>query len=115
MILKSEITAGTNYLGLIIVSKKLKITMKSKRYKELPKHFNLQPYKPSRKAGVTAFEIGDDYVIARFQSDEDIYLYNDESPGREDVEQMKNRARADKGLSTYINTICEGKLYSQMG
>ena len=88
--------------------------MKSKKYKEFPKHFNLQQYKPSGKAGVTAFEIGDNYLIARFQSDEDIYLYNDENPGREDVEQMKNRARADKGLSTYINTIVMGNYIAKL-
>lgn len=83
--------------------------MKSKNYKKFPKHFNLQPYKPSGGAGVSAFEIGENYLIARFKSDEEIYLYNEENPGREDVEQMINRARKDEGLSTYINTIVKGK------
>ncbi|MEO8108379.1 MAG: hypothetical protein ABI594_00020 [Ginsengibacter sp.] len=82
--------------------------MKSKKFKEFPKHFNLQPYKPSGNAGVTAYEIGDDYLIARFKSDEEIYLYNEERPGKKDVDQMIKKAMEDEGLSTYINKIVQG-------
>ena len=56
----------------------------------------------SGTSGVTAFEIGDDYIKVRFKTNE-IYTYNYSIPGSEMVEEMKVLAFKGKGLSTYIS------------
>lgn len=53
-----------------------------------------------KKSGVTAYEIGDSYIIVRFHSAEYKYSYN--SCGKNATETMKKLALASNGLSTFI-------------
>lgn len=53
-------------------------------------------------SGVTAYEIGDDYIKVEF-AEGPLYLYTHEIPGARKVEQMKKLAMEGKGLSTYIS------------
>lgn len=63
----------------------------------------MQPYKNiTDNAGVTAYEIGDDFIIVEFQ-DGSIYLYNYKSTSKADIEQMKILAVTGHGLTTFIN------------
>lgn len=55
-----------------------------------------------RDSGVTAFEIGEDYIKVEF-AEGALYLYTHAKPGPDRVEQMKNLALAGQGLSTYIS------------
>ncbi len=52
-------------------------------------------------SGVTAFEIGDDYIKVEFK-DGATYLYNYSRPGQHDVEQMKRLAIKGIGLNSFI-------------
>jgi hypothetical protein len=52
----------------------------------------LQP-SPSSDSGVESFEIGPDFIKVQFH-DGVLYLYTDQSAGRENIEQMKRLARA---------------------
>lgn len=64
-------------------------------------------------SSVTAFEIGQDFIIVTF-SDGSQYLYTYRSAGGAHIEQMKNLARAGRGLNSYImryvKTLYEKKL-----
>jgi hypothetical protein len=63
----------------------------------------MHPYQNSKdNAGVTAYEIGDDYIIAEFQ-DGSRYLYTYQSTGKKHIDQMKVLAITGQGLTTYIN------------
>lgn len=63
----------------------------------------LQRYKNRHhNSGVTAFEIGDDYIKVEF-ADGPLYLYTHSTPGMRKVEQMKKLALAGEGLSTFIS------------
>lgn len=62
----------------------------------------MQRYKNSKEAGVSAFEIGDDYIKAEFQNGP-TYLYTYESAGKNNIEQMKKLAIIGRGLTTFIN------------
>ncbi|MDR5854220.1 hypothetical protein P9239_12940 [Caballeronia sp. LZ062] len=53
-------------------------------------------------SGVSAFEILRDGIRVRF-ADGRTYLYNYRQSGRAHVEQIKQRARAGRGLSSYIS------------
>lgn len=53
-------------------------------------------------SGVLAYETGEDYIQIQFQGNE-TYLYNEEKPGKEHVDQMKTLAEKGLGLSTYIS------------
>jgi hypothetical protein len=55
-----------------------------------------------KKSGVTAYEIGDDYIIVRF-GNEGIYKYSYASAGPQVVETLKALAINSEGLSTYIS------------
>ena len=63
----------------------------------------LQRY-PNRSldSGVTAYEIGDDYIKVEF-ADGPLYLYTHDTPGKRRVERMKKLALRGKGLSTFIS------------
>ncbi len=61
------------------------------RYKNLSGH-----------SGVVAFEILRGGIAVEFVNDS-IYLYTVESAGREQIAEMKKRARAGRGLSTWIS------------
>lgn len=74
-----------------------------------PKTFELEPYK-GKESGVIAFAIGKDYIICKFKGPtkdkekKEIYLYNYKITGKEHVENMKDKARAQKDLNSYINS-----------
>jgi hypothetical protein len=63
----------------------------------------MEPY-PARggDSGVAAFEIRPEAIVLRFK-DGGVYLYDRRKPGRHHVEQMKQLARAGRGLATYMN------------
>ncbi len=56
----------------------------------------------SGTSGVTHYEIGPESIRVRFGTPT-VYVYDYTTPGRDDVEHMKELARAGKGLSTYIS------------
>jgi len=56
----------------------------------------------SGDSGVKAFEIGPDYIRVQFH-DGVLYLYTYQSAGRDSVDQMKQLAKAGKGLCTFLN------------
>ena len=63
----------------------------------------MQPYgNQSGTSGVTAYEIGPDFIQVQFDSGAP-YTYTHESVGRSNVEQMKTLAVAGQGLSTFIS------------
>ncbi len=55
-----------------------------------------------KKSGVTAYEIGNDFIIVQFNYSKK-YRYTYHSAGRKAVETMKSLALARKGLSTFIS------------
>ena len=52
-------------------------------------------------SGVTGFEIGPDYIKVWFNND--WYCYTYASAGSQNIEQMKNLAKAGDGLNSFIN------------
>jgi hypothetical protein len=64
----------------------------------------MAPYKSKsgKDSGVIAYEIGDDYIIVEFKTG-DIYTYSYSSAGEDVIKEMKRRALANKGLSTFIS------------
>nr|WP_244848958.1 hypothetical protein [Caballeronia sp. SL2Y3] len=63
----------------------------------------MQPYRnDAGNSGVSAYEILPDGIRVRF-ADGRTYLYNYRESGRTHVEQMKRRARAGRGLCSYIS------------
>lgn len=62
----------------------------------------MTPYlsKSGKKAGVTAYQAGKDFIIVGFNNK--FYKYTWQSCGKETVEIMKSLARASEGLSTFI-------------
>ncbi|WP_244813756.1 hypothetical protein [Caballeronia sp. Lep1P3] len=63
----------------------------------------MQPYRNlNGNSGVTAFDIVPDGIWVRFANGVR-YLYNGRTPGSAHVEEMKRRALAGRGLSTYIS------------
>ena len=64
----------------------------------------MTPYKTSssKKSGVTAYEIGEDFIVVQFNYDEQ-YKYTYRSASKEDIETMKELAMRGKGLSTFIS------------
>lgn len=53
-------------------------------------------------SGVSDFEIGNDSITVGFSTGS-VYLYTYASTGEADIEQMKNLAKAGKGLNEFIN------------
>lgn len=63
----------------------------------------MTPYKDlSANSGVVAFEIQREAIAVEFRSG-GIYLYDYDTTGREQVEEMKVLALEGRGLATYIN------------
>jgi hypothetical protein len=62
----------------------------------------VEPYGSSSDAGVSAYEIGPDFVRVQFR-DDSTYVYTVRSAGARHIEQMKLLAAQGKGLTTYIN------------
>lgn len=56
----------------------------------------------SGESGISAYEIGEDYIRVEFR-DKDVYLYTNESTGAEDIAAMKRLAESGRGLNTYIS------------
>lgn len=62
----------------------------------------MTPYSSAsgKKSGVSAYELGDDYIVVRFYTAD--YKYSNSSCGGSCVETMKGLALASNGLSTFI-------------
>lgn len=62
----------------------------------------MTPYlsKSGKRSGVTAYEIGNTFIIVQFNRGQ--YKYSYSSCGRAAVETMKELALASNGLSTFI-------------
>lgn len=57
---------------------------------------------------IRAYEILDEAIRVQFDGGE-TYVYDYQTPGRDDVEKMKRLARAGRGLSTYIARFVRGR------
>jgi len=64
-------------------------------------------------SGVVAYEIADDSIKVEF-SDGSLYLYNYQSAGSDNIEQMKGLAIAGKGLNSFINRNVRKKYASKL-
>ena len=64
----------------------------------------MQSYKSKsgKKSGVVGFAIGPDFIKVEFEKGEK-YLYSYKSAGKRAIEEMKKRALANEGLSTFIS------------
>lgn len=72
----------------------------------------MRPYKNLRgNSGVEAFEIEADAIVIRFHGGA-TYRYTHAATGRDEVEEMKMRALAGRGLSTFISQRV-GKRYAR--
>lgn len=67
----------------------------------------------SGDSGVSAYEIGDDYIKVEF-SDGSLYLYNYESAGSQNIEHMKTLAENGSGLNSFINTTVRKNYASKL-
>lgn len=54
-------------------------------------------------SGVSAFEIGSDYIIVKFSGTVRTYKYSYRKAGQNQVENMKELAKSGSGLNSYIN------------
>lgn len=63
----------------------------------------MTPYssRSGKKSGVTAYEIGLDFIIVQFNNSKN-YKYTYRSAGSSIIETMKSLALAQQGLSTFI-------------
>lgn len=61
-------------------------------------------------SGVSAYEIGSDYIIVKFSGTVRAYRYSYRKAGQRHVETMKRLARSGSGLNSYINRYVK-KLY----
>jgi hypothetical protein len=55
-------------------------------------------------SGIVAYEIGSDSIKAQFR-DGSVYLYNYQSAGSSNIEQMKVLAHSGQGLNSFINRV----------
>jgi hypothetical protein len=63
----------------------------------------MTPYKTlSGDSGVTAYEIRKTAILVKFRGGGS-YLYDYQTPGRSDVEEMKRLAVEGRGLASYIS------------
>lgn len=62
------------------------------------------PYKDiDVDSGVSAYEIGEDYIEVKFNGTSKIYTYSYKSAGSKNVEIMKELAEKGNGLNSFIN------------
>lgn len=54
-------------------------------------------------SGVSAYEIGTDYIAVKFSSTAKVYTYSYRKAGHTHVENMKRLAQSGSGLNSYIN------------
>jgi hypothetical protein len=64
-------------------------------------------------SGVIAYEIGIDFIKVQF-SDGSIYLYNYQSTGASDIEEMKRLAVAGQGLNSFISRIVKKRYAARL-
>lgn len=57
----------------------------------------------SGDSGVSAYEIGTDYIAIKFSSTTKIYIYSHRKAGYTHVENMKRLAQSGSGLNSYVN------------
>ncbi|CAG4887410.1 hypothetical protein R70241_00424 [Paraburkholderia saeva] len=57
----------------------------------------------SGDSGVSAYEIGDDFIAVQFRPSGDVYWYTRASVGARHLAAMKDLALKGRGLSTYIS------------
>ena len=63
----------------------------------------MEPYLDrSGTSGIAAYEIRDEAIVLRFKQG-GTYLYDWSKPGWRHVEAMKLRAKAGRGLTSYVN------------
>jgi hypothetical protein len=55
-------------------------------------------------SGVAAYEIGSDSIKVQFR-DGAVYLYNSQSAGSSNIEQMKSLATSGQGLNSFISRV----------
>jgi hypothetical protein len=65
-------------------------------------------------SGVSAYEVGPDFIIVQFISGER-YRYDHHSPGRRHVEAMKKLAARNEGLATYISQHVKENYAAKIG
>lgn len=63
---------------------------------------------------INAYEIGPDFIKVEFL-DGTTYLYTYESTGRDNVEHMKELAKAGGALSSFINNVVKEAYAEKMG
>ena len=54
-------------------------------------------------SGVSAYEIGSDYIIVKFSGTARTYRYSYRKAGQNHVENLKRLAKSGSGLNSYIN------------
>ena len=54
-------------------------------------------------SGVSAYEIGSDYILVKFSGTARIYRYSYQKAGQNHVENLKRLAQKGSGLNAYIN------------
>jgi hypothetical protein len=54
-------------------------------------------------SGVSAYEIGSDYILVKFFGTARTYRYSYQKAGQNHVENMKRLAQSGNGLNSYIN------------
>jgi len=64
-------------------------------------------------SGVVAYEIGDDFIKVQF-NDGSLYLYNFQSAGSDNIEQMKQLAIAGRGLNSFIGRVVKKRYASKL-
>ncbi|MBI5204699.1 MAG: hypothetical protein HZA11_07270 [Nitrospirae bacterium] len=64
-------------------------------------------------SGVAAYEVGDDSIKVQFD-DGSLYLYNYQSAGSNDIEQMKRLAIAGRGLNSFISRVVKKRYASKL-
>lgn len=60
-------------------------------------------------SGVSAYEIGSDYIKVVFKGNSKIYAYTYQIEGQKHIEKMKTLARNGNGLNSYINRYLRKK------
>ncbi len=75
----------------------------------------MRPYKNlSGDSGVTAYESKSGSIAVQFQ-DGAVYLYDQQSADKKNVETMKRLATAGKGLSTFISQEVKERYAAKLG
>lgn len=54
-------------------------------------------------SGVSAYEIGSDYILVKFSGTARTYRYSYRKAGQNHVENLKRLAKSGSGLNSYIN------------